>query len=421
MNYLSLSKEQLQAKRDALRSVYDGYCERGLSLNMARGKPSPSQLDLSNAFLQAPASYRSKDGVDARNYSVPDDLPETAQLFASLLGIPTEYIIIGGNSSLNLMYDTLCRMLLFGTLGERPWIEEKNRKFLCPAPGYDRHFSVTQELGFELILVPMTQDGPDMDLVEALVAKDPAIKGIWCVPLYSNPQGVCYSDETVRRLAAMPTAAPDFRIMWDNAYGVHHLYEPVPLMDIFSACEQAGTLDRVFYFFSTSKISFPGGGVSMMAMSPQNRAEALRHISIQTIGPDKVNQLRLLSVLPTAQAVREHMERQAQVLRPRFELVLSALERALGGTGLASWTAPKGGYFVSLDTLPGCAKSTVELAKQAGVTLTGAGATFPYKKDPKDTNIRIAPTLPPLDELDAAMDVFVCCAKLAYTEKLLQG
>ena len=207
MNYLSLSKEQLQAKRDALRSVYDGYCERGLSLNMARGKPSPSQLDLSNAFLQAPASYRSKDGVDARNYSVPDDLPETAQLFASLLGIPTEYIIIGGNSSLNLMYDTLCRMLLFGTLGERPWIEEKNRKFLCPAPGYDRHFSVTQELGFELILVPMTQDGPDMDLVEALVAKDPAIKGIWCVPLYSNPQGVCYSDETVRRLAAMPTAA----------------------------------------------------------------------------------------------------------------------------------------------------------------------------------------------------------------------
>lgn len=329
MNYLSLSKEQLQAKRDALRSVYDGYCERGLSLNMARGKPSPSQLDLSNAFLQAPASYRSKDGVDARNYSVPDDLPETAQLFASLLGIPTEYIIIGGNSSLNLMYDTLCRMLLFGTLGERPWIEEKNRKFLCPAPGYDRHFSVTQELGFELILVPMTQDGPDMDLVEALVAKDPAIKGIWCVPLYSNPQGVCYSDETVRRLAAMPTAAPDFRIMWDNAYGVHHLYEPVPLMDIFSACEQAGTLDRVFYFFSTSKISFPGGGVSMMAMSPQNRAEALRHISIQTIGPDKVNQLRLLSVLPTAQAVREHMERQAQVLRPRFELVLSALERAL--------------------------------------------------------------------------------------------
>ena len=420
MNYLSLSKEQLQAKRDALRSVYDGYCERGLSLNMARGKPSPSQLDLSNAFLQAPASYRSKDGVDARNYSVPDDLPETAQLFASLLGIPTEYIIIGGNSSLNLMYDTLCRMLLFGTLGERPWIEEKNRKFLCPAPGYDRHFSVTQELGFELILVPMTQDGPDMDLVEALVAKDPAIKGIWCVPLYSNPQGVCYSDETVRRLAAMPTAAPDFRIMWDNAYGVHHLYEPVPLMDIFSACEQAGTLDRVFYFFSTSKISFPGGGVSMMAMSPQNRAEALRHISIQTIGPDKVNQLRLLSVLPTAQAVREHMERQAQVLRPRFELVLSALERALGGTGLASWTAPKGGYFVSLDTLPGCAKSTVELAKQAGVTLTGAGATFPYKKDPKDTNIRIAPTYPSQDELEIAIELLCVCVELAGVEPLLQ-
>ncbi len=420
MNYLSLSKEQLQAKRDALRSVYDGYCERGLSLNMARGKPSPSQLDLSNAFLQAPASYRSKDGVDARNYSVPDDLPETAQLFASLLGIPTEYIIIGGNSSLNLMYDTLCRMLLFGTLGERPWIEEKNRKFLCPAPGYDRHFSVTQELGFELILVPMTQDGPDMDLVEALVAKDPAIKGIWCVPLYSNPQGVCYSDETVRRLAAMPTAAPDFRIMWDNAYGVHHLYEPVPLMDIFSACEQAGTLDRVFYFFSTSKISFPGGGVSMMAMSPQNRAEALRHISIQTIGPDKVNQLRLLSVLPTAQAVREHMERQAQVLRPRFELVLSALERALGGTGLASWTAPKGGYFVSLDTLPGCAKSTVELAKQAGVTLTGAGATFPYKKDPKDTNIRIAPTYPSQDELEIAIELLCVCVELAGVEHLLQ-
>ena len=420
MNVLTLSKEQLLAQHQLLRRTYDDYCARGLSLNMARGKPSPEQLDLSNAFLQAPASYISQGGLDARNYSTPEDLPETAALFSELLGIPKESILIGGNSSLNLMYDTLCRMLLFGKAGQRPWVEQKDRKFLCPAPGYDRHFAVTQELGFELITVPMTPQGPDMDVVEELVAQDASIKGIWCVPLYSNPQGICYSDETVERLAAMKTAAPDFCIMWDNAYGIHHLYEPVPLKDIFEACEKAGTLDRVFYFFSTSKVSFPGGGVSMMAMSPQNRAEALRHISIQTIGSDKINQLRLLSVLPTPQAVRDHMERQAALLRPRFELVLSTLERELGGTGLASWTSPKGGYFVSLDTLPGCARATVELAKRAGVTLTGAGATFPYKTDPNDANIRIAPTYPPQDELCTAIDLLCVCVKLAGIEKLLK-
>ena len=420
MNVLTLSKEQLLAQHQLLRRTYDDYCARGLSLNMARGKPSPEQLDLSNAFLQAPASYISQGGLDARNYSTPEDLPETAALFSELLGIPKESILIGGNSSLNLMYDTLCRMLLFGKAGQRPWVEQKDRKFLCPAPGYDRHFAVTQELGFELITVPMTPQGPDMDVVEELVAQDASIKGIWCVPLYSNPQGICYSDETVERLAAMKTAAPDFCIMWDNAYGIHHLYEPVPLKDIFEACEKAGTLDRVFYFFSTSKVSFPGGGVSMMAMSPQNRAEALRHISIQTIGSDKINQLRLLSVLPTPQAVRDHMERQAALLRPRFELVLSTRERELGATGLASWTSPKGGYFVSLDTLPGCARATVELAKRAGVTLTGAGATFPYKPDPNDANIRIAPTSPPQDELRTAIDLLCVCVKLAGIEKLLK-
>ena len=419
MNYQSLSVAELSAERDRLQAAHREFCSHGLSLNMARGKPSPTQLDLSAAFLGAPHTHLSATGTDCRNYSTLNDLPETAALFSELLGVPKDYIIVGGNSSLNLMYDTLCRMLLFGTLGSEPWVHNTQRKFLCPAPGYDRHFAVTEALGFELITIPMTETGPDMDLVERLVAEDENIKGIWNIPLYSNPGGVVYSDETVERLARMKTAAPDFRIMWDNAYGVHHLYEPVALRDIFEACEQAGNLDRVFYFFSTSKVSFPGGGVAMMAMSPANKEEALRRISIQTIGADKLNQLRLLHNLPTAEAVHAHMRKQADLLRPRFEEVLTTLERELGDSGLAHWNSPRGGYFISVDVLPGCAKRVVALAREAGVTLTGAGATFPYKKDPKDSNIRLAPTYPGIEELRQAVDLFCLCVKLAGAEKLL--
>lgn len=421
MNYLECTPEQLQAQLEGLQKEYEGYCAKGLSLNMARGKPSPEQLDLSNDFLKAPPSARSPGGVDSRNYSVLEDFPETAKWFADLLGIPQQSIILGGNSSLNLMFDTLCRMMLFGTCGHTPWCRLPVVKWLCPAPGYDRHFAVTQDLGFELITVPMTPTGPDMELVEQLVAEDPAIKGIWCVPLYSNPQGICYSDETVDRLAGMKTAAPDFRIMWDNAYGVHHIYDPVALKDILAACEAAGNPDRVFYYFSTSKISFPGAGVSIMAMSPDNRREAISHLTVQTIGPDKVNQLRLMAVLPTPEAVHAHMKKQADLmLRPRFDVVLQTLERELAGTGLAQWVKPRGGYFVALDTMEGCAKRTVALAKQAGVTLTGAGATFPYKTDPRDTSIRIAPSYPTLEELKVAIDLLCVCVKLAGVERLLK-
>ncbi|NLT58118.1 MAG: aminotransferase class I/II-fold pyridoxal phosphate-dependent enzyme [Clostridiales bacterium] len=422
MNYLTLDREALLQAHTELQRQFDHFCTMGLSLNMARGKPSPEQLDLSAAFLNPPPSVCSPGGVDGRNYSVLEDLPEMRRWFADLLGLSAESILLGGNSSLNLMYDSLCRLLLFGKLGSTPWCRLEKVKWLCPSPGYDRHFAVTEHLGFELITVPMTPEGPDMDLVERLVAGDAAIKGIWCVPLYANPQGACYSDETVERLAAMETAAEDFTILWDNAYGVHHVYEPVALLDILEACARAGHADRVFYYFSTSKISFPGAGVSMMAMSPANRREAVAHMTVQTIGPDKLNQLRLMAVLPTPADVEAHMKLQAdRMLRPRFDIVLEALERELGGTGLAEWISPRGGYFVAVDTLEGCAARTVALAGQAGVVMTGAGATFPYKKDPRDSNIRVAPSYPTLEELRTAMSLFCVCVKLAGVEKLLEG
>ena len=419
-NWKDFSLEQLQACRAQLEQEYAGYKKQNLKLNMSRGKPAPSQLDLSNGVLQTLTEPVTENGTDARNYGGLDGITEAKKLFSDLLGIPEAKLIIGGNSSLNMMYDTMVRCMLFGAQGNRPWSKLGKVKFLCPAPGYDRHFAICEELGIEMITIPMQGDGPDMDLVEKLAAADDSIKGIWCVPLYSNPQGICYSERTVKRLAAMK-AAPDFRIFWDNAYGVHHIYSEEKLADIFAACEAAGNPDRVFYFFSTSKITFPGAGVALMASSESNVAEIKKHMGIQTIGPDKLNQLRTVRFLKNAEGVRAHMRRLAQELKPKFDAVLSTLEKELGGTGLAEWTSPKGGYFIAIDTLDNCAKATVELAKEAGVAMTGAGATFPYHRDPRDRNIRIAPTYPTLDELKTAISLFCVCVKLAGVRKLIEA
>ena len=418
------TREELQELEKKLAEEYAVWKEKGLSLNMARGKPAAAQLDLSSEMLTGGLdSWKTEDGLDARNYGVLDGIPECRRLFGDLLGIPADQIIIGGNSSLNMMYDMMARLCLFGTQGEKPWkfweYEGKPVRFLCPSPGYDRHFAICEALGIEMIPVRLTEDGPDMDEVERLSASDERIKGIWCVPLHSNPQGVCYSDETVERLALMKTAAADFRIFWDNAYGVHHIYEEVKLKDILEACREAGNENRAYYFFSTSKITFPGAGVALVASGSGNIAEIKKEMSAQTIGHDKLNQLRHVQYFKNAEGVREHMRALAGELRPKFDLVLSRLEEHLGGTGLMTWSRPKGGYFVSVDTLPGCAKETVRLAREAGVTLTGAGAAYPYGKDPKDSNIRIAPSFPVPEELAQAMDLFCLCEKLAGVRKLL--
>ncbi len=419
-NYSAMSLAELTAERDQLQNVYNQWAAKQLHLDMSRGKPSSSQLDLTNGVLDKLYNYRAQDGVDVRNYGGIEGIQEARQLFGDLLNINPANIIIGGNSSLNLMYDAIVRLMLFGANGETPWSKLEKVKFLCPSPGYDRHFAICEDLGIEMITVPMTSNGPDMAVVTELVANDPAIKGIWCVPLYSNPQGICYSDEVVDQLASMKTAAADFRIFWDNAYGVHHIFAERKLKDILVASENAGNPDRVLYFFSTSKITFPGAGVSLVASSSNNIAEIRKRMSIQTIGHDKINQLRTVRFLKSADGVRAHMKLLAEELKPKFRLVLDTLENELEGSGLASWERPDGGYFVALDTLPGCAKRTVALAKAAGVVMTGAGATFPYQRDPADRNIRIAPTFPTLDELEQAMELFCVCVKLAGVEKLLE-
>ncbi len=414
----SLSAAELAELKIELEAEYSGYASRNLALNMARGKPSSGLLDHNNDVLCTLEDYTAADGTDARNYGILEGLPEMRKFFGEALGIDPEQIIVGGNSSLTLMYDSFVRLMMFGTGGHPAWRTLPELKFLCPSPGYDRHFAITQEFGFEMIAVPMTANGPDMDVVEKLVAEDESIKGIWCVPLYSNPQGVCYSDDTVARLGKMKTAAPDFKIFWDNAYGVHHLYEEVKLADIFAACSAGGNPDRPYYFFSTSKITFPGAGVAMMAASPAERKEILKRMGIQTIGSDKLNQLRTLRTLKDAATLKKHMAELAEILRPKFDIVLDTLNRELADGGYATWITPRGGYFVSLDTQDGCAKKALELAKNAGVTMTGAGATFPYKLDPRDRNIRIAPTYPGDDELQIAMDLFCVCVKLATVKKL---
>ena len=426
--YAEMGTEELETLKHGLEREYAEIQAKGLSLNMARGKPGSDQLDLSMPLLTAVTTAedcRAEDGTDCRNYGVLDGLPEAKRFMAAMLDDEPENVIVGGNSSLSLMYEAVARCWNFGTLGSEPWCRLEQVKWLCPVPGYDRHFGVTEAFGIQMIPVPMTEEGPDMDEVERLVRDDASVKGIWCVPKYANPNGVTYSDEVVRRLASMPCAAEDFRIFWDNAYCVHHLYDDVAeqdqLLDIGAACREAGNPHRPFKFASTSKVTHPGAGISALAASPENVAEIKKRLGVGTIGYDKINQLRHVRFLKDAEGLAAHMSKHAAILRPKFELVLTNLDEGLSEVGGCSWSHPRGGYFVSFDAPEGTAKRIVQLAKEAGVTMTGAGATWPYKQDPHDSNIRIAPTLPPLDELDAAMDVFVCCAKLAYTEKLLQG
>lgn len=417
-NFAGMSGDELRQLRGELCSAFEGFKSRGLKLDMSRGKPAPDQLDLCDGVLDKFGSCRAEDGTDARNYGVLEGLPEARRYFGELLGIDPGRIVVGGNASLNLMYDMMMRLYVFGVGGNAPWRTLPKVKFLCPSPGYDRHFAITGEFGFEMIPVRMTSAGPDMDEVEKLVA-DPAVKGIWCVPLYSNPQGICYSDETVKRLGRMKCAAPDFKIFWDNAYGVHHLYGETALYDIFRACEEGGNPERAYYFFSTSKITFPGAGVSIFATGYGEHAEIVRRLGIQTISYDKLNQLRTVRFLKDKATTLAHMEKLAALLRPKFETVLSTLERELSGTGLAEWEKPRGGYFVAVDVFPGCAKRVVELAAEAGVKLTPAGATYPYHRDPRDSNLRIAPTYPSVGELAAAMEIFCLAVKLAAVEKLI--
>lgn len=422
--YKEMSREELLALKEELAHQYEDVKAKGLKLDMSRGKPAASQLDMEMDFLDvlnAASDVKTEAGVDCRNYGLLDGIPEAKKLMADMLGVAAEHVIVCGNASLNIMYDTIARSMIFGVLGSTPWCKLDQVKFLCPVPGYDRHFAITEQFGIEMINIPMTQQGPDMDLVEKYVNNDPAVKGIWCVPKYSNPQGYTYSDETVRRFAALKPAAEDFRIFWDNAYVIHDLYEDKSdaLLEILSECEKAGNPDMVYEFCSTSKVTFAGSGISAVASSKANLDFFKKTMTIQTIGYDKLNQLRHVRYFKNIEGMKEHMKKHAAIMRPKFEAVLAVLERELGGLSIGSWTKPNGGYFISFESMEGCAKAIVERCKEAGVVLTGAGATYPYKKDPADSNIRIAPTFPSEQELALATDLFVLCVKLVSVEKLL--
>lgn len=425
MNYLNCGKEELEKEYAALAKEYEEVKGKGLKLNMARGKPGKEQLDLSLGLLDvlnSKSDFVGTDGMDCRNYGVLEGIDECRKLFGDILGVDSKYVMVGGSSSLNMMFDTIsCMMTKSIVDGCKPWYEVKNRKFLCPVPGYDRHFGITEYYGFEMIPVPMTENGPDMDVVEKLVESDDSIKGIWCVPKYSNPQGITYSDETVKRFAALKPAAKDFRIMWDNAYCIHDINDtPDELLNIFDECKKNGTEDMPVLFCSTSKITFPGAGVAAMAASENNMKVFKERYNYEVISYDKLNMLRHVRYFKDFDGIMEHMQKHKEVLRPKFDIVLNALESNLKLVGIGEWTNPNGGYFVSIDVLSGTAKRVVQLCKEAGVVMTGAGATYPYGKDPDDKNIRIAPTFPPNDELITAMDVFCICTKLAACEKLLE-
>ncbi len=418
----ALAPEDLQHLRTDLMQRYTAICDRKLSLDITRGKPSPEQLDLSNGLLEMVSShdFHSAEGVDCRNYGGLDGLPEARTLFAAYMDVAPEEIIIGGNSSLNLMYDTFLRAMQHGVGGDAPpWSRQPAVKFICPSPGYDRHFAICEQLGIEMLPVAMTADGPDMDAVESLAAQDASVKGIWCVPLYSNPTGAVYSDDTVDRLARMTTRAADFRIFWDNAYAVHYFGErPARVRSILDACKAAGNPDRPLLFGSTSKITFPGAGLAMMAGSTRNMAWVRDHLFFQTIGPDKLNQLRHVRFFSDLASIHAHMEKHAAIVRPRFQAVQEILTHELAGKGIASWTRPEGGYFVSFDAPEGCARAIVKMAAEAGVKLTPAGATYPLRKDPRDNNIRIAPTFASVEDVRTAVKVLAICTQIVAIDQL---
>lgn len=423
MQYTQFTEAQLADELERLREEYKKVQAQGLALDMSRGKPEASQLALSDAMLATltpQSDMHSENGVDCRNYGVLDGIPECKRIFSDILGVSPEKLIIGGASSLNMMYDEVVRAMLFGVAGgELPWGRQGKVRFLCPVPGYDRHFAICELLGIEMINVPISSDGPDMDMVEELVSSDESIKGIWCVPKYSNPTGIVYSDETVRRFAALRPKAKDFRIFWDNAYAVHDLYEPIPIPNLLDEAEKYGNADLPLMFTSTSKISFSGSGIAALAASPANIARTKEAMSIQTIGYDKLNQLRHARFFRDGKGVLEQMQKHAAIIRPKFETVISAFEEQLAPLGIAEWSKPRGGYFISLEVKVGSASRTYELAKQAGVKLTPAGAPFPYGIDPEDSNLRIAPSYPPIDELKAAVAVLCLCVKLSALEELI--
>lgn len=418
-----MTKEQLKEEAESVQKRYAEFKSKNLSLDMSRGKPGSEQLDISVNMLDiinSSSGCKTENGLDCRNYGLLDGIPSIKNLFAQMLEVSPDEIMVGGNSSLNMMFDTISCFMTSGIGGCEPWMKQDGIKFLCPSPGYDRHFGITEYFGIEMITVPMTSEGPDMDMVEQLVSNDPKVKGIWCVPKYSNPQGITYSDETVKRFAALKPAAKDFRIIWDNAYCVHDVTDNgEKLLSIMDECKKCGNEDLPILFCSTSKITFPGSGVAAMAMSENNMKVIKKKYIYQTIGYDKINMLRHIKFFGDYNGVLKHMEKHKAILQPRFEAVINHLEEELAGTGIASWLKPNGGYFVSVDVMEGCAKRVVQLCKEAGVVLTDAGATFPYGKDPKDSNIRIAPSYPPVDELNIAMELFCICVKLAAAEKLL--
>ncbi|MCM1158123.1 MAG: aminotransferase class I/II-fold pyridoxal phosphate-dependent enzyme [Bacteroidales bacterium] len=420
------TKEELLALKEVLSRKYKEAQAKGLKLDMSRGKPGISQLDLSLPMLDILTSkdeMTASDGMDIRNYGVLDGIPEAKQLMAEMMETTPEHVVVFGNASLSIMYDTVSRGMLKGYLGETPWGKLERVKFLCPVPGYDRHFAITEHLGIEMINVPLLEDGPDMDLVEKYVSEDAAVKGIWCVPKYANPTGITYSDEVVRRMAALKPAAKDFRIFWDNAYCIHHLYEDKQdkILDILSECEKAGNPDMVFEFVSTSKVSFSGAGVAAIGTSKANIADLKKTMTIQTIGYDKINQLRHVKFFKNKAGLDAHMMKHAALMRPKFEAVLEVLNEELGGLGIGSWIKPRGGYFISFNAMEGCAKAIVAKCKDAGVVMTGAGATYPYGKDPQDSNIRIAPSFPTPEEMREAAELFTLCVKMVSVDKLLES
>lgn len=417
-----MTKQQLLGCQSQLQSEYDKLKSCNLQLNMSRGNPSVEQLDISNGILTVPMdNYITEEGVDVRNYGILDGIKEAKELFSELLGIKEENIIIGGNSSLNLIYDAFARLYIFGKLGSTPWGKLDKVKIICPTPGYDRHFSICEEFGFEMISVPFTKDGLDMDAIEKLCAEDPSVKGIICVPLYSNPTGWCFKDTTVERLVSMKTAAEDFTIFWDNAYAIHHIYKERKIANVFDCAYKYGTDDRILYFFSTSKVTFPGSGVALVASGDKYIEEIREHFSKQTIGYNKINQLRTCNFFKNADGVKEHMKKLGAILKKKFDLVLNILEREFGDSDILKWTKPDGGYFITAYSMDGCAKEIVRLAKDCGLILTPAGACFPYRIDPHDNTMRIAPSYPDVDTLKTAAEVYCVCVKLATVNKLLSN